>query len=269
MNLSCDRFYLNFSIKNMVRYLKIFFLILFFSISFFYFFPFLKIILGERNIGGVTMEVVYEKSTKNCESDSSKALALFNFVTSELITPDEKHKPKDASPFDILKDKYAWCDQQSYVLSSLARLANIDGRIIFLYGNDTISRHTVCELKVKGKYRVFCPLFHKVFYTKKMNLAAIKDIQNDNLIDRKISISKGFNFNEKSYYELFSRKIPYKVFNTNKKNPSTENSFGDLYFKKWYSFFGDFGLKPYMYLMYKLSHTSVLDQNRINELLFN
>ena len=148
-------------------------------------------------------------------------------------------------------------------------LADIDGRIIFLYGNDTISRHTVCELKVKGKYRVFCPLFHKVFYTKQMNLASINDIQNDNLINRKISISKGFNFNEKSYYELFSRKIPYKVFNTNKKNPSTENSFGDLYFKKWYFVFGDFGLKPYMYLMYKLSHTSVSDQKRINELLFN
>ena len=215
------------------------------------------------------MEVMYEKSTKNCESDSSKVLALFNFVTSELITPDEKHKPKDLSPFEILKYKYAWCDQQSYVLSSLARLANIDGRIIFLYGNDTISRHTVCELKVKGKYRVFCPLFHKVFYTKQMNLASINDVQNDNLIDRKITISKGFNFNEKSYYELFSRKIPYKVFNTNKKNPSTENSFGDLYFKKWYSVFGDFGLKPYIYLMFKLSHTSVSDQKRINELLFN
>ena len=46
-------------------------------------------------------------------------------------------------------------------------------------------------------------------------------------------------------------------------------NYGDLYFKKWYFVFGDFGLKPYMYLMYKLSHTSVSDQNRINELLFN
>ena len=253
----------------MVRFLKIFLLFVLIFFSFFYFFPFLKLILGERNIGGVTMEVVYEKSTKNCISDSSKILALFNFITSELITPDEKHKPKDASPFEILKYKYAWCDQQSYVLSSLARLANIDGRIIFLYGNDTISRHTVCELKVKGKYRVFCPLFNKVFYTKQMNLASINDIQNDNLINRKISISKEFNFNDKSYYELFSRKIPYKVFNTNKIDPSNKNCFGDLYFKKWYSVFGNFGLKPYMYLMYKLSHTSVSDQKRINELLFN
>jgi hypothetical protein len=197
----------------------------------------LKLIIGERNIGGVTMEVVYQKSTKNCESDSSKVLALFNFVTSELIIPDEKHKPKDLSPFEILKYKYAWCDQQSYVLSSLARLANIDGRIIFLYGNDTISRHTVCELNVKGKYRVFCPLFHKVFYTKQMNLASIKDIQNDNLINHKVYIPQQCKLNQSAYYKLFSKEIPYKVFNTNKIDPQNIN-YGDLYFKKWYFFFG-------------------------------
>jgi len=253
----------------MVRYLKIFFLFVLLLFSLFYFFPFLKLILGERNIGGITMQVVYGKSTKNCETDSSKALALFNFVTSELLIPDEHHKPKDSSPYEILKYKYAWCDQQSYVLSSLARLANIDGRIIFLYGKDTISRHTVCELKVKGKYRVFCPLFHKVFYTKQMNLATINDVQNDNLINRKVFISNQFNFTEKTYYELFNRKIPYKVFNTNKIESTNENKFGDWFFKKWYSVFGNVGLKPYMYLMYKLSHTSVSDQNRINELLFH
>ncbi len=61
LNLSCNRFYLNFSVRNMLRYLKFFFFffIFIFSISFFNFFPFLKLILGERNIGGVTMEVVY------------------------------------------------------------------------------------------------------------------------------------------------------------------------------------------------------------------
>lgn len=249
--------------------IKYIFLILLFIGSVFYISPFYKYRKGELTIGFITTSVITKKIIKNNHTDSSKALALFNFVTGKLKHPTKFHQPIDDNCFQIIKYKYASCDQQSNVLISLAFLSGIKGRLLFLYGNDSISHHSVCELKIGNSYRIFCPYFKKVFYTKQNTFATIRDIQRGNLNNPFVIIPEKVNLSQKEYYHLFDTLYPYKVFKTNQLHLTEKEVRNRKAFDVWYSIFGDLGLKPLLSFISIHSNYTDEESEIIENLIFN
>jgi hypothetical protein len=250
--------------KKIIRIIFILSLLLFC----FYLIPFVFLYRDKSNIDYLMFSIIAERSTRRCEDDSAKAMSIFKFVTNNLIPPDKFHLPNDHSVFDILMYKYSTCDQQAHVMINLARHVGINGRLIFLYGNDSISHHSVCDLEINGKYRMFGPFFNKVFYTKQNCLASIEEIQNGMIEKRRLTFPNRFNLTSENYYHLFDKKYPYKIFKDNKIHYDIKEKRDHLIFDSWYSVFGDFGLKPYLFCYFKHNNISKLKQKRIIELLY-
>lgn len=233
----------------------------------FYLLPFVFLLVGRSNIEHLTFKIIAEKLTIDCENDSSKVIQLYNFVVNKMDYPDNQHDPKDISVYDLLIYKYAFCDQQANVLMSLARFKNIDGRIVFLYGIDSVSHHSVCELKVEGKYRMFGAYFNQMFYNKDSTLASVRDIQQNKIIKREVILPKRFNLSSDDYFDLYDKKYPYRIFKYNDVHPTFRENIGYIILDSWHHVFGELGVIPYLNFYYMYENIPILKQNRLNELL--
>lgn len=158
---------------------------------------------------------IEKKITDNQPNDSAKAIAIYEYVRQNTINPEPDYVIKNLEPLEILNNKIASCDQQSYLIILLSRLANIDGRLIFLRGNDSVSRHSVCELKIDGKYRMFDSYYHLYFNDNSNSIASVDDIA-----DVKIRESEHNKNMPENYMELYNNRYPYKVFMTNEDSYS-------------------------------------------------
>jgi hypothetical protein len=239
-----------------------------FVISFLYLFPFYKYLKGDLTIGYIASSIIVNRRIDKNQSDSLKALILFNYVTGHLKYPAKNHLPIDDNCFQILKNQYASCDQQSDVLIYLASLSKLDGRLLFLYGRDSVSRHSVSEIKIGNKYRVFCPYFKKVFYNSSNELATMSDIQNRDLLNKRIVNPPNVKLSQTEYYQLFDTLFPFKVFKNNKKELIENESFERLYFDQWYSIVGDFGFRPLFRFIAIHSDFNLAETEKLSKLLF-
>ena len=226
-------------------------------ITFLYLIPFYKYVKGELTIGYISSSIIVNSRVDKNQSDSLKALILFDYVVSRLKYPTKNHLPIDDNCFQILKYQFASCDQQSNVLIYLSSIAKMEGRLLFLYGSDSISHHSVAELKIGNSYRVFCPYFKKVFYNRKKNLATMTEIQHKNLIDQNITIPPKVYLTQSEYYQLYDTLFSYKVFKDNREKLSKKEKGNRFYFDVWYSIVGDLGMKPlFSFICYYSKYTS-------------
>ena len=238
-------------------------------ISFLYLFPFYKYLKGELTIGYITSSVIVNSRVDENQKDSLKALKLFNYVTSHLKYPTKNHLPIDDNCFQILKYQYASCDQQSNVLIYLASIAKIDGRLLFLYGRDSISHHSVAEIKIGNKYRVFCPYFKKVFYNSSRELATMGDIQNGDLLNKRIVNPPNVTLSQREYYQLYDTLFLFKIFKNNKEKLSENEKSSRNYFDKWYSVVGDIGMRPlFSFICFNEGYASK-EKEIVMNLIFN
>jgi len=227
--------------------------------------PFITFFLGAKYRKSCFIEISYrvlfDKLTNDCGVDSTRALRIYEFVINNISVPQQNFQSRDENPFDIILDGFGYCDQQANALISLAGMAGIKGNLIFLYGSDSISRHSVCELKIKDKYIMFDPFYDQLFLTINNNLASIDDIQNGNIKYPQDSSSI-----PKRYFRLFEKKYPYKIFMTNKISFSKRvvRNFID----GWCNIFGEVLLKPYLFLYFIWDNSNERERNKIKKLLY-
>ncbi|MBL7068277.1 MAG: transglutaminase domain-containing protein [Candidatus Omnitrophica bacterium] len=144
--------------------------------------PFLMLLGPDRFRDYIHRELVYEvivsKLTEGVKRDREKALILMDFVEAHVLPHPVGSRVIDKHPLNDLIRGMGSCDQMANTLITLARKANIKGRLIFLYGYDSVSHHSVCDLYIDGRFRIFDPFIGSVFVDKEDNMAGFRDMQN-------------------------------------------------------------------------------------------
>jgi hypothetical protein len=142
--------------------------------------PFLSVFLGNNIRDFIFRElcyrVLYDRITERCLDDACVAQAVFTFASEHIAVPSPADETKDLSPLEVIAEGHGWCDQQANVMITLAGLGGIDGNLLFLYGYDSISHHSVCELEVDGRFLLFDPFYRASFRTKRGERAGLNDL---------------------------------------------------------------------------------------------
>ena len=106
-------------------------------------------------------------------------------------------------------EAYGSCDQQAHLLISLAALKGIEGRIIFLFGADSITHHSVAELKIDNNWAMFDPFYDFVYIQKDSQIASV-----EYLVENDIEFSDLEKISALAYAKLFDKQYPYQVYQT-------------------------------------------------------
>ncbi|NQT06182.1 MAG: hypothetical protein HQ575_01430 [Candidatus Omnitrophica bacterium] len=150
-------------------------------------------------------KVIAEKVTQGAKSDEEKAIRLFDYLCTHIFKVSNVYAVNEFPLNDILRGS-AYCDQQANTLLWLARKAGIKGRLIFLRGYDEASHHSVCDLYIDGKYRIFDPYYAIIFYDNDGAIATFEDIQKrDKAIrsDAFEAMQLYSGYNPANYYRLY------------------------------------------------------------------
>lgn len=156
-------------------------------IVFIYLLPFVAYLLVNNNNKQFMFEqVVYkplvDSLTHGCKTDSAKAMNVYNFVANHCNQPQGSQNPKYDNTYDVLTHKTASCDQQVWLLMHLLQLENIKTQMVFLYGYDSISHHTVAQVELApGRYGMLDPFNKLIFIDGSGRHASIGDIMKGNV----------------------------------------------------------------------------------------
>ena len=216
-------------------------------------------------------KVIADRVTSRAKSDREKALGLFYYVHTHLFTP-EGAESVDKHPLNDLIRGIGWCDQQANTLITLARKAGIKGRLIFLRGYAMNSQHSVCDLYIDGKYRIFDPEQGVFFLNEEGEIATFADIRDKNRKIRSEQFEALRVFQEKGQFQamflrLFEPKYPPKFFRDNFSSDLKRRLLSktvDFY----YSAFGKLFLALFQEYYFKLAGTEPFLKARFEHLAF-
>lgn len=215
-------------------------------------------------------KVITSKLTNGNSSDREKSLKLFYYVHTHLFVP-ENVKTVDKHPLNDLIRGIGRCDQQSNTLITLARKVSIKGRLIFLRGYDKVSHHSVSELYVDGKYRIFDPLYGYIFFTDGQNIATFSDIQNKKVEKRSEQFDAMLFFNKEleanNYLRFYEAINKFIVFRTNFNKDLKRVLISGL-IDFYYDIFGDLFLVSFQEFYFKLVDVDLFLRARLKHLSF-
>jgi hypothetical protein len=226
--------------------------------------PFLSLLLGNSVRDHVFRElcyrVLYDKITDHCSDATCVVLAVFTFASEQIAIPAPSDETKDLSPLEVIADGHGWCDQQANVMITLAGLGGIDGNLLFLFGYDSISHHSVCELEVEGKHLLFDPFYHASFKTRSGEGAGLNDLLNGDHGPGPITGAV-----PDDYFRLFETTYPAKHYLSNRVSPLRQ-------FSRWMMKLYCHGptkhlIKPYTKAYAAMDAPSTVDMDGVNRIL--
>ena len=226
----------------------------------FYITPFVTLVCGKKYRNACFRELYYQlvvdQLNVSNKNDGTTTILLYQFIKDN-INVSGKSVSKKTNPCEVIIDGKGYCDEQANALITLAGECGIEGKLIFLYGSDSISHHAVCELKINDHFVMFDPFYGLVFFTNDHHLAGISDIQNNNIIkSNRLSIPT-------NYLKLFEKKYPSKVFRTNKI--SLPKKIIRAYLNMWHSKFGAMAIKPYFGIYFLLEGNNDLKERLLHQ----
>jgi transglutaminase-like putative cysteine protease len=207
-----------------------------------YLLPFAFLLSSKNNqkfvYSTLLMSQLADSITQNAKTDQEKVLLLYAYINEKIKNPEASQLVIDQHPFKVLKDAYGSCDQQAHLLISLAALKGIEGRIIFLLGADSISHHSVAELKIDNNWAMFDPFYDFVYPLENGEIASVAY-----LVENEIEFKDLEKITALEYAKLFDKTYPFQVYERKpddrkavfvKKLILFNNAiFGDLFVKVW------------------------------------
>jgi transglutaminase-like putative cysteine protease len=222
--------------------LKKVFLALVIGILVIYLLPFALFFTSAQNqrfvFNTLQMKQLADSVSHDANSDKEISLLLYHYVNENIKNPEAFQTVKDQHPFDVLTDAYGSCDQQAHLLISLAALKGIEGRIIFLLGADSISHHSVAELKIDKNWAMFDPFYDFIYPLENGEIASVAY-----LVENEIEFQDLEKITAWEYAKLFDKTYPFQVY---ERKPDDWKAvfvrklilfnyavFGDLFVKVW------------------------------------
>ena len=153
---------------------------------------------------------IYHNICSKNDSDSLKIIKCFDYVANNIEAPGHFIQTKGLNPKQIIEKGYGSCDQQSNLLITILEKGGFPGKLVFLFDNDSISLHSVCEIQIGDRSIMLDPFYKVFFYNKNRKMASLSDISSGNIINQsKSSVPK-------NYLELFNKEYPEKIFRINR-----------------------------------------------------
>ncbi len=153
---------------------------------------------------------IYHNICSKNDSDSLKIIKCFEYVANNIEAPGHFIQTKGLNPKQIIEKGYGSCDQQSNLLITLLEKGGFPGKLVFLFDNDSISLHSVCEIKIGDRNIMLDPFYKVFFYNKNRKMASLSDISIGNIINQSESSVP------RNYLELFNKEYPKKIFRINR-----------------------------------------------------
>ena len=105
------------------------------------------------------IEKTAEECTRNCKTDTEKAVALLTGVFGTrlkhpTVVPKGPDVPtnRDAGDDELLASGCAWCNEQARVFVRLCQASGIPARIVHLFYGDDKTGHTIAEFYADGRW---------------------------------------------------------------------------------------------------------------------
>jgi len=260
--------------------------------------PFAMLLGPERLRDYIHRELIYKvitaKLTQGGKQDRQNALRLMDFVESHVLPHPAGSPVIDKHPLNDLVRGMGACDQMANTLITLARKGGIKGRLIFLYGYDSVSHHSVCDLYIDGKFRIFDPFIGSVFVDKEGDMATFNNMQTRGrefslmrnteamaLLDR-INVIKSSYIEWNKLSKEESEKIDvFKDIYLRLYEPANEPKFFRVNYQQdckrfalsrimdsYYDIFGDIFLILFQELYFKLDNTNPFEKARLKHISF-
>ncbi len=233
----------------------------------FYSIPFLFVRFKKLDFAYTVLYSIAKKESDEVNSQEEKVLKLYNYIQKHLKKPSKS----TSNNIRILGESgkhlvsgQGYCDEQCNTFLSLLNTLNIKGRLIFLYGNDSISHHSVCEIMIDNHYCMFDPFYGITIRDNAGKLANVKVITaNVNLIKQ---IPKNTGISKNEYLDLYTNKHAFKIAKYNQIiQLPTERRIHSFY-TLWYSVFGESNRKRLFSYYYTINHVHFKEQQSVNKL---
>jgi hypothetical protein len=252
--------------KNLKKSLVVFIFLLVFT-SIFYYLPYYIVSNKKIDFSNIVLSSIAYKETQNKTKELDKAISIYSYIHKHIKKPENSkiyYTNILGQSCKYLLAQKAYCDNQCNELLEIAYHANIYGRLLFLFGKDSISKHAVCELKVDNKFIMFDPYFGIVLQNNSKILLGIKEICAGNVIFPNTFFRNKI---EKYKYQcLYKMKYPYVIVKNNQLFKTAEEKRMISIYKFWYSVFGESNRKRLFTYYYKINKVIKEDQRRINQL---
>lgn len=240
---------------------KRFFLFLLSLFVFFYISLPILYFAGKINKSFIICYTISKKIADNAINSTDYLNQLNSYIHSNVKEPSTNLQYKNASSYETLIHGNAFCDEQSDLLLHLVYLNGYKGRLIFLFGKDNISHHSVCEVKIENKYVLLDPFYGYTFKLSSNQLASVNElIENPKRLESKKLKPK--------YRNLFSPNYPPRIAKYYSNSNTPREEIYHALFKKWFAFFGVNGVKTLVKMDEILGYSiSIYETIRIERLL--
>ena len=177
---------------------------------------------------------IINKLDESSKNQKELANAIVQFVSDSFKTPNQTLPEREL--YQLIKDKEGFCDEQANVVLALCNYANIKGRLVFLYGSDSISHHSVAEIYLDAWYQV--DPFYGITVKGSFLTPSISSIKND------LKLTKVFQFKNppsslNAYSNLFKSDYPQKIIVYNDVEYSKNEKLYQVYIDYWMKIVGE------------------------------
>lgn len=246
--------------------IRILFIVIIFLGGFFYSLPYLFIRFKKLDFPYTVLYSIAKQRTKSLLNSEDQVFKLYEFIRATIkdsTATTTKNLLLGESGKHLIS-KQGYCDEQCNTLLSLVNTVNYKGRLIFLYGKDSISHHSVSEVEIDGHYCMFDPFYGVIIRNQRGKLLGITEIiKNSNLI-RLLPFNSGISAGK--YQALYAKNFPYKIAKYNQIiQLPTEQKIHGIY-KIWYTLFGEMNRKLLFNYYYKVNRITKKDQILVNQL---
>lgn len=245
----------------------LFFLLVFLLGISFYWMPFILIRFKKLDFTHTVLYSIATKNTCSANSEEDKVLQLYTYICKKIKKPNYKQN-YDTTILGFngqhLYSGLGFCDEQCNTLLALANTIDIQGRLLFLFGNDSISHHSVCEIKIANHYGMFDPLYKIILKNSKGQIASTQEIIDLPRLLDKIQIP--FGISDSDYRHLFGKKYPFKIVKYNRIVQLPDEKIIHAIYTSWYAIFWEAGRKRLFDYYYSRNQIQQKDQKRIEKL---
>lgn len=149
--------------------------------------PFISLILSDswrdHSYREIIMHVVSSEETKGLKSDIEVTKRLFLFTSKNTLLNPDNLLPYEEKALGYLINGLVFCDYAADILATLCAHRGIPARYCMLKDKDGVSPHTVSEVLLEGKWRVFDPAEICYYTAQSGELATLQDLsENPDLV---------------------------------------------------------------------------------------
>ena len=237
----------------------------------FLFSPILSLFLSEplrdHTYRQIAMHIVALKETKGLNDSESISKRLFHYVVRNTIVNPGNLVPYEDKALGYLVNGYEFCDYDAEILAALCAEKGLNARYCMLMDGNGVSPHTIVEVEIGGKWRVFDPTEGNYYTNSQGQLATLEELSDNPSIifnhKRFICLKNNFPDRYNSLINTYKSIFPFREKPQRSSSKVKKIMPPDRLAYFYYSIFKGLFLFPYQELYLKKKTAGMQDEDRL------